>query len=523
MPEMGRDQPHAEIGLGCAAEFCQSAWNQGLDLFGYSNNLLLAGAENYFKYNLNHSINWTPYYDCSNNNFYYPATMWGHRVPNNPQHEIIYNHYVVSKGLTAPYTQAMLRLRGIFDTRGEYSGYNALAFTLDASKSPFTALPVPEAPPSISAKAGISRVELNWNPPSGDLVSGYIILRSNKQDGLFSSLATLSYETTSNYVDTTVTNGTTYYYKVQSFNNAGVSGESSLVNATPVSGSSSMQDGWNLKDIGLTAATSSALYSAENNNSYVVKAGGSSFGGISDSHGFLYVNASGDFTITARLHDVKFSGSNADRVGLIMRETLNANSLMASVGLHDAGFRKVWFSRRITQGTNASWTNGNTHTWLPVWLRLQRVGNTITSFQSQDGVVWFTIASSDVDMNSTSYYVGLFSHSGSTSAAATTSAYFDNVTISGKVLGLVTSVTDNNFLEKELAIYPNPINSELTIIANRVGNYSVNVYSVTGKLLRSNSFTGNKQYVKFEDMPAGLYVVKINMGKYTSMRKVIKL
>ncbi|MFC0183677.1 hypothetical protein ACFFJX_14390 [Pseudarcicella hirudinis] len=125
--EMGRDQPHAEIGPGCAAEFCQSAYNQGIDLFSYANNRLLAAFEYFSKHNLNYPGSWTEYNDCVNNHFYYPASLWSNRISANPQLEIVYNHYVVRKGLSAPYTKAMLKLRGIYPTSGEYSGYNALS------------------------------------------------------------------------------------------------------------------------------------------------------------------------------------------------------------------------------------------------------------------------------------------------------------------------------------------------------------------------------------------------------------
>ena len=34
--ESGRDQEHAQLGVGMMDYACQVAWNQGLDLFGYS-------------------------------------------------------------------------------------------------------------------------------------------------------------------------------------------------------------------------------------------------------------------------------------------------------------------------------------------------------------------------------------------------------------------------------------------------------------------------------------------------------
>lgn len=49
--ESGRDQEHAQLGVGFLASLCQIAWNQGDDLFSYDNNRLLAGAEYVARHN----------------------------------------------------------------------------------------------------------------------------------------------------------------------------------------------------------------------------------------------------------------------------------------------------------------------------------------------------------------------------------------------------------------------------------------------------------------------------------------
>ncbi|HLP04586.1 MAG TPA: alginate lyase family protein [Paludibacter sp.] len=45
MQESGRDQGHATMALGLAVDICQTAWNQGEDLYGHMNNRLAAGIE----------------------------------------------------------------------------------------------------------------------------------------------------------------------------------------------------------------------------------------------------------------------------------------------------------------------------------------------------------------------------------------------------------------------------------------------------------------------------------------------
>ncbi len=103
--EMGRDQPHAEIGTTIAAEFCQTAYNQGVDLFPYENNLLLKAFEYYSLSNLNNPVPWVPYDDCDDHNFYFISKQSASRVSQSPAYELLYNHYVNISGVTKVFYQ----------------------------------------------------------------------------------------------------------------------------------------------------------------------------------------------------------------------------------------------------------------------------------------------------------------------------------------------------------------------------------------------------------------------------------
>ena len=63
---------------------------------------------------------------------------------------------------------------------------------------------------------------------------------------------------------------------------------------------------------------------------------------------------------------------------------------------------------------------------MPVWLRLQRAGNTFTASQSSDGTTWFTVGTSTIPMAAT-YYVGLAASSGDITSDTTETSSFDNV------------------------------------------------------------------------------------------------
>src|SRR5437867_3961431 len=81
---------------------------------------------------------------------------------------------------------------------------------------------------------------------------------------------------------------------------------------------------------------------------------------------------------------------------------------------------------RSSTGGSMTWITGNQYTWMPVWFRLQRSGNTFTASQSSDGDTWFTVGTSTVNMAST-YYVGLAACSGDTTNNTLETSTFDNV------------------------------------------------------------------------------------------------
>ncbi len=138
--ESGRDQGHSLMGIGIMGAFCQMAWNQGDDLFGYDDNRFLKTAEYVAKYNLGNDV---PYTACNNESVPHPYSMdkisAAGRGSDRPIWELVYNHYVRVKGLKAPFiTQITARVRpeggggdygpnsGGFDQLG----YGTLTFTI---------------------------------------------------------------------------------------------------------------------------------------------------------------------------------------------------------------------------------------------------------------------------------------------------------------------------------------------------------------------------------------------------------
>lgn len=426
--EMGRDQPHASIGPAMLAEMCQTAWNQGLDLYGYSDNLLLKGFEYYCRFNLNHPVTWVPYNNCTNDNWYYVAMNSPYRIRSSPVYEMIYNHYSVRKGLKMPYTQAMANLARPEQGDADIFGYGTFTFTLDANASPFPAYPTPDAPTTLVATPGVSRVYLNWTAPSGDVAQGYHVLRSTTSGGPYETIASWNNNTTTSFIDKNVTNGTTYYYAVSAINQSGTSEQSAFAKVRSVEAKAKLPVGWKWKDIGNVTKTGNAVYAkVGSNNTFQLSGSGTILGDTADSHGYIFKYAKGNSTLTVRLSDVVWSNKGSDKVGIVMRETLDANSKMLTLNLGEIGYRLVKFGTRSTTAGQTSWQDGNKFTWIPVWFRLQRVGDTFTASQSSDGIEWFVIGKSTLKMNK-KYHVGLSVCAGNASGILTT-ATFDKVMI----------------------------------------------------------------------------------------------
>src|SRR5437870_3603996 len=86
----------------------------------------------------------------------------------------------------------------------------------------------PSAPTGLTANGGNAQIALNWTASSG--ATGYYVKRSTTAGGPYTQLPGTS---STNFTDTLLTNGTTYYYVVSAYNSYGQSANSTEVSATP--------------------------------------------------------------------------------------------------------------------------------------------------------------------------------------------------------------------------------------------------------------------------------------------------
>lgn len=129
--ESGRDQAHTQFGLGCLAEACEVAFNQGLDLYGAENNRLLKGFEYTAKYNLGFDVpfqEWTDY----TGKYHHTQIASQDRGYFRGVYEIVLNHYQKRKNLNPVYIiKAAEKLRPeAAPWTADHPGYGTLLFTI---------------------------------------------------------------------------------------------------------------------------------------------------------------------------------------------------------------------------------------------------------------------------------------------------------------------------------------------------------------------------------------------------------
>jgi hypothetical protein len=420
--EAGRDWAHTMGGQGLLAEFCQTAWNQGVDLFGYDDNKLLKGGEYAAQYTLGKSVPYTYYTNADNANQSYVSTNYKGRLAAS-HFELLYNHYVVRKGLKAPNVQAFAEMRRPEPGEIDIFGYGTLTFTLDAAASPYPAFPAPPVPRELTAAPGIGRIDLAWSPSGAYTAHGYEVFRSDSENGPFASIYSTNNWTTPVFTDTKVEAGKIYFYTVAALNQTGASGRSASVGAAPVSGGA-LPAGWTHTSLGESKAEGTVKYDDVANHSLVMDAVVGNIGGTADECGFVSYPFSGDCTLTARL--INRSGE-ISRTGLMMRESNNPDAKSLALTLGDVGGRQMRFGTRAKAGDKTGSQSGNDYTWLPMWFRLQRIGDVFTASQSPDGITWFSVGKSTVAI-SKNYQVGLAASSSKDPASVS----FDHISIEVK-------------------------------------------------------------------------------------------
>jgi Alginate lyase len=432
--ESGRDQAHAQLGIGMLAECSEMAWHQGLDLYGYADNRLLKGFEYAAKYNLGHDdLPFVTTLDRTGKYFHQQISTKA-RGELRPLYEQVYHHYVRRRGLSAPFTQQAaekLRPEGPGRPGADHPGFGTLFYTRPAETPGTVPTAKPAAPGGLVAQGRPTGVALSWVAAVG--AQNYTIKRREGRNGAYTVLA--RQVAAPAFTDKTAKPGKLYQYTVAASNVRGDGPD-----AYPIGSSAGLPGPWRQQDVGAVQVPGSSFYDGQQ---FRLEGAGSRIDSTADQLQFACLPLKGDGVITARF--VPQVSSQFTQLGLMLRESLTAQAPHAALLLAPVKTGQIeeprWTTRLTTREVTAGPTavrHAGTALIEPTvtfgrlvgycWLRLERQGNTVRGFTSPDGRTW-TPAGSLTTRLPTTLYVGLAACSGL--PTVTTTVRFDNVSVTG--------------------------------------------------------------------------------------------
>ncbi|MGW2565109.1 alginate lyase family protein [Streptomyces sp. NPDC001537] len=454
--EAGRDQGHEQLAVGLTGDIAQVAWNQGIDLWGFEDNRVLANFEYAARYNLGGDVPFTP--DLDRTGKYIKKTVSATARGNLPPiYEMAHAHYAGVRGLDAPYTRAAVfrgtgGARVVEGSNDDLPGWGTFAY----AGATATSSAVPTAPAGVIAAGDGTSVTVSWLPSAW--AGTYTVRRATRPEGPYEEIATGLDKPV--YRDTGARRGRTYHYTVTAANSRGSSGDSRIVSAA-----AGLPEPWSTQDLGDVKIPGSAAFDGER---FVLEASGTA-----DTCRLAHLPLPGDGTVTARI--VWPLSSQYSKIGVTLRDSLDVAAAHASMliqGLPLHTWSGVW-SVRPTAGAGVSATGSTpvpptqqdaitTHASFPIsnlgtlpesatpleapyvegagdgyrlrapyWVRVTRKGRRCTGAISPDGIRWTEVGSTEVELGHTAY-AGLVLTSClgvDEDYAETGTGAFDNVTV----------------------------------------------------------------------------------------------
>ncbi|WP_329353338.1 alginate lyase family protein [Streptomyces sp. NBC_01261] len=426
--ESGRDQGHEQLAVGLLADAAQVAWNQGVDLWGFDDNRILANVEYAARYNLGGDVPFVPDLDRTGK-YIKPTVSATSRGNLPPIYEMAYAHYAGVRGLDTPYTKNAV-FRGTGGTRVVEGGNDDLpswgTFAYAGATAPSATVPTP--PAGVTAIGNDRSVTVSWLPSTW--ADSYTVLRATEVDGRYEKIASGVARPT--YNDRKVHAGLTYYYTVTASNTLGRSGGSAWAAA-----SAGLPSPWSTRDVGDVKIPGAAAFDGER---FVLEASGTA-----DTHRLVHLPLRGDGTVTARI--VWPLSSQYSKIGVTVRASLDSDAAHASMliqGLPLHTWSGVWTARPSTGAeisatgstpvppsqqqaitVNAAFSISNLGTLpesatpleapyvegagdgyrlrKPYWVRVTRKGARCTGAISPDGIHWTEVGATDVELGRTAY------------------------------------------------------------------------------------------------------------------------
>ncbi len=254
--------------------------------------------------------------------------------------------------------------------------------------------------------------------------------------------------------------------------------------------------------------------------------------------------SAGKFTLTAS----GFSTSSSDVQRFVSRQLCGSGEIIAHVASVSGGgwagitlrettapgskkvALKTQFSnnirREIRTATNGAVNSLNFFRPQDTWLRLVRSGNNFSGYTSLDGMNWNFAFSTTVAMSGC-IRVGLFSES--TNVNTTTTAVFDQVTVTGAAVPLVAPGAGQVAYEMpDFQVYPNPTTGEVRLDLSAFTSHTVHleVRNAQGQLqqtLELNPLSNTSEKLDFSTFLPGIYTIVAKSSGWPVVAKRVVL
>jgi beta-glucanase (GH16 family) len=162
---------------------------------------------------------------------------------------------------------------------------------------------------------------------------------------------------------------------------------------------------------------------------WTINGSGSDIWNTSDQFHFTSQSFTGDLTITARVDNLSNTGTFA-KAGIMIRDGTAANAAYAFSFVNPPNGQPgdgTNFELRSSAGSSSQAVGSAPGITAPQWLRLQRIGNIFTAYDSSDGVTWTQLGPSETIAMGSTVNVGLAVSANNNSALNT--AMFQSVSI----------------------------------------------------------------------------------------------
>lgn len=81
---------------------------------------------------------------------------------------------------------------------------------------------------------------------------------------------------------------------------------------------------------------------------------------------------------------------------------------------------------------------------------------------------------------------------------------------------------EENTTKNQISIYPNPTNGIVNISSLNETINQVNVYDITGRLLKSQNLNTENEIISIQELPSAMYLIKVKTAKGTKTVKIVK-